>query len=476
MDVRGGVAGGYRLAAAEAVARAAGELIGGDGGSVPEYEALLDAVVRLAGRDRAALAAALQPVVEQWPGPYQPQAAAARRLLAVVRSAAGPVEPGPAEPSRFLETCQHEAVDVLLAARAGEVCSLLRRGVAVPMLLATSDSADGTLDPRELVMRLTEYEQAGARPGPADLGQALLRCGGGPADPDVVAAAEELELPEGQRVAAWLRAGGLPQPELTVEREPGEPEPPSRRRRARVGRRILVGTGELPGRGDFPRPFWSLFRRFEPMIGCNHLLLRSRERHAAAALPWHPEIVASRLLAQVAATADQNGSGDGSPDFLPALARSAGPAGPAVHLAVAYGLGARPDPARAAAVEALAGLAARGRLDGALLGAHVARLVLLGTLKLPVVTASLREAAGASGGAAAVWPVVAAALPELLAPPGSGGPVRPHVPLLALAADCAAACGARGTVPGVDTLATRPGSAPSTREARRLHTTLTAPV
>ncbi|MBW5486225.1 DUF7824 domain-containing protein [Streptomyces bambusae] len=496
VDVVGdGAGGGFGSPAV--MAPAADAQIRGDGGSVMAYEALLDGVVRWSARDRAALAAALLPVTERWTGAHRPRTRAAERLLAVVRSAVGPVGTGTAEPAEqepargWLETCQHEAVSLVVGERIQEICAWLRRGETVPMLLAMPSRPSGAVEPRDLVMRLTEYEQAGARPGPADLGQALLRCGGGPADEEVVGAAAELTLPEAPRVVAWLRRGGLPQPEWTVEREPGAPQAPSRRYGARVGRRILVGTQTLEGRGDFPRTYWPLFRRFEPLIGCNHILLGHREQHAAAALPWHPEIVAARLLTEVAAAADRNGA-SGSPEFLPALARSEGPAGPAVHLGVAYGLGAGPDADRDAAVEALLALAAQGRLDGAFLGGELARLVLLGTLKLPTVTASLRLAAGATGGmtggvaggatagatagatggAEAVWPVLASALPELLAAVDSGLLTRLHPPLLALAADCARDCGARGTVAGVDVLAGRPGSSQSVREARRLRATL----
>ncbi|MFD8411585.1 hypothetical protein ACFV2Q_07435 [Streptomyces sp. NPDC059650] len=478
-----------------AVADSAAELICGDGGSVRAYEELLDAVVRRAGRDRVGLAEVLRPVADHWSGLHRPRTRAAQRLLAVVRAAVQPVGAEPraarAGGGDWLETCQHEAARLVIDERVAEVCGWLRDGVTVPMLLAAPSRAGGAVDPRDLVMRLTEYEQAGARPGPADLGQALLRCGGGPVDREVLRAAAELTLPEGPRVAAWLRQGGLPRPEWTVEQEPGPPQPPSRRRGARVGRRVLVGTGELPGRGDFPRTFWPLFRRFEPLIGCRHLLLGHRERHAAAVLPWHPEIVAARMLAEVAATADQDGPGNaGGAEFLPALAASEGPPGPAVHLALAYGLGAGPDADREAAVAALTALAARDRLDGALLGGELARLVLLGTLRLPVVTESLRAAAGtasagaagsgavggstAGGGAGVVWPVLAAALPGLLAAVRAGALPRHHPPLLSLAADCARDSGARGTVVGVEELAGRPGSSQAVREARRLRNTLAA--
>ncbi|WP_327411629.1 hypothetical protein [Streptomyces sp. NBC_01233] len=48
----------------------------------------------------------------------------------------------------------------------------------------------------------------------------------------------------------------------------------------------------------------------EPHIGCAHASLPDgRDAHTVAALPWHPEIAAARLLTGVASAADQNGRG-----------------------------------------------------------------------------------------------------------------------------------------------------------------------
>ncbi|MFE9934264.1 hypothetical protein [Streptomyces sp. NPDC005533] len=125
---------------------------------------------------------------------------------------------------------------------------------------------------------------------------------------------------------------------------------------------------------------------------------------------WHPEIAAARLLTGVASAADQNGRG--APAFLTALAAADGPAGPAVHLARAYGLASVPEEDRDAAV---------------------AELVQLGTLKVPLLTESLRAAAALPGTAPALWPVLARRTPGLLAS------TRPqaHAALLAVAADAA---------------------------------------
>ncbi|WP_405834664.1 hypothetical protein [Streptomyces sp. NBC_00105] len=338
-----------------------------------------------------------------------------------------------------------------------------------PFLLSVPSRTTGAVEPHHLVDRLTAYARLGITPGPADLGQALLRCGGGPADPDVVTAAERLELEEAPRVAAWLRQGGLPHPTSLREPEAGAPERSSRRRGARIGRRILVGHGAIEGRGVFPRRFWSLFRAFEPHIGCAHASLPDgRDAHTVAVVPWHPEITAARLLSGVASAADQNGRG--APAFLAAPAAADGPPGPAVHLALAYGLASVPDEDRRAAVGALARLVARGRLDGALLGRELAELVALGTLKVPLLTESLRAAAAHPRAGPGLWPVLAGALPGLLAS------TRPqaHAALLAIAADSARDPAAHGELPEVTALAQRPGSSQLLIQARRLRDTLAA--
>ncbi|MFJ3925228.1 hypothetical protein [Streptomyces sp. NPDC090022] len=441
-------------------------LIGRRDPGVETFERLLGALVVHGHRDRAALMAALESV---------PRAFAARpdlpvrRLAGVVAAAREPIPAG--EPREkpgvgWLEVCQHMALDYVAGTRTAEVAARLRSGDPVPFLLSVPSGPGGLVEPQALVERLAAYGRLGVRPGPADLGQALLRCGG-PVDPDVLRAAERLDLPEGQRVADWLRQGGLPAPQGWRERERGVPERPSRRRGARIGRRILVGHEAIEGRGAFPRPFWSLFRKFEPGIPCPHYsLVDGRDAHMVAVLPRHPEVAAARMLTGVASAADQNGPG--APAFLDALAAADGPAGPAVHLAVAYGLAAIPQGEREAAVRALVLLTARGRLDGELLGRELTELVGLGTLKVPLLTESLRAAAAAPQGAAGVWAVLADALPGLLAH------TRPqaHGALLAVAADAARCSGARGELPEVTALAGRAGSSMLLKEARRLRDVL----
>ncbi|WP_051773965.1 hypothetical protein [Streptomyces sp. NRRL S-237] len=430
------------------------------------FERLLNAVVSHSFRDREALTATLGAV----PHEFEVKPHGQVRCLAVtVGAAVGPVRPEESwekSGAGWLELCQHWALGYIAGARAGEVAARLRAGDHVPFLLSVPSGPTGAVEPYELVERLAEYERLGIRPGPADLGQALLRCGGR-MDPEVVRAAEGLESAEGIRLAAWLRQGGLPHPAGRREPEAGEAERPSKRRGARIGRRILVGHEAIEGRGAFPRQFWSLFRVFEPHISCPHWSLPDhRDAHTVATLPWHPDIAAARLLTGVASAADQDGSG--SPAFLEALASTDGPAGPAVHLAVAYGLAALPEPDREAAVRALVVLASRGRLDGELLGRELTELVELGTLRVPLLTESLRAAVAVPEGAGAVWAVLATALPGLLAR------TRPqlHGALLAVAADSARLSGARGELPEVTALAQRPGASQLLKQARRLRDAL----
>ncbi|MCX4545744.1 DUF6493 family protein [Streptomyces sp. NBC_01565] len=433
---------------------------------VETFERVLNAVVAHSYRDREALTAALGSVPREFAVRPDEQVAC---VAGIVGAAVGPVgaeESWESAGAAWLELCQHVALDYVAGARLVELHARLRAGDPVPFLLSVPSRSTGAVEPHDLVERLAEYGRLGVRPGPADLGQALLRCGGR-VDAEAVRAAERLELEEAPRVAAWLRQGGLPAPAWWRERESGEPERPSRRRGARIGRRILVGHEAIEGRGAFPRRFWSLFRKFEPGIGCSHWTLPdSRNAHTVATLPWHPDIAAARLMTGVAAVADQ--AGRSSPAFFEALAAADGPAGHAVHLAVAYGLGSVLERDREAAVRALVLLGARGRLDGELLGRELTELVGLGTLKVPLVTESLRAAAAAPQGAAAVWAVLAAALPGLLAC------TRPqaHGALLAIAADSARLSGARGELPEVSALARRPGSSQLLKQARRLRDTL----
>ncbi|MYV56786.1 hypothetical protein GT042_30615, partial [Streptomyces sp. SID3212] len=143
--------------------------------------------------------------------------------------------------------------------------------------------------------------------------------------------------------------------------------------------------------------------------------------------------------------------------WLPLGAEAGGPAGPALRLAVAYGLGARHPGDRLAAVDALLVLAAQGELDGPQLGRDMAMLTISGTVKLNRLADSARTAA-ATGAYRTVWSVLGAALSDLLADtsrPGLGD-------LLSVAAECAERGAVAGAVPGT-TGSTGTGADPGIR-------------
>ncbi|MFD6892408.1 hypothetical protein [Streptomyces sp. NPDC059957] len=97
-----------------------------------------------------------------------------------------------------------------------------------------------------------------------------------------------------------------------------------------------------------------------------------------AALPEDRETLAAWWLPEVTACAVTEGRG--GPAVLPGLAAAGGPPGPALHLAVATGLGARHPEDRLRAVDALLTLAAREELDAGRLGRDLRELLNLGTV------------------------------------------------------------------------------------------------
>ncbi|MEU3571317.1 DUF6493 family protein [Kitasatospora sp. NPDC036755] len=453
------------LDSAEEVAEELGAVLAGDPDAVA-FERVLDGLVRHVHRDRPALARALEPVLRAhaWSGTRWADCSP-RAVLHVALAAVGQATPESLRSPGF----GTEFGDVL-AGRLEEAADRIRTG-GTPFLLATPTSATGALDAATLVDRLAVYEAADAEPGAADLSQALLRVVP-TEDPEVTAAAERLGSPAGQCVARWLRSRGLPaQPStrrrftpaqdleghwrahefegvvLTVVDQPGED---STDRRSGVDGTLAPDFVELVG----------------PLVHSGPRTIRYRPgtppRLWLAALPNHREELAARLLDAFAHT-----EGRGTAELLPHLVEAGGPAGPAVHLAVGYGLGARRPEDRTAAVDALLVLAARGDLDGPLLGRELAELLLIGAVKANRLTDSVRAAA-ATGAYGTVWSVLAAALPQLL----TATPARGTGELLAVAADCARRSGSRGPIAEVSATAGRGGSSRVVKEARALREVL----
>jgi hypothetical protein len=346
----------------------------------------------------------------------------------------------------------------------------------VPVLLATPTSVTGSIDAGVLVDRLARYDEAGVEPWPLDLQQAMIRVDRD-AGPGVPARAEALTLPSGRLVAGWLRSGGLPDPVSTrFEQHSRDSAGQTTTRRVvaalesgRAGGDRIILEDALVHLTPRSRPEYHVTSNLQPDV-------------LAMVLPHHREAVAAWALADLAALADQD-SRDAS--LLPLLADAAGPIGPATVLALAYGLAARHETDRVAAVDAFLGFAAAAEPFAAAadplapteplaaeplaaaLGAELADLAADGTIKLARVVPALRDAHQA-GASATVWRVLAAALPPLL-------PVAPRgLPdLLELATRTASAVHARDTVPGLTDVTARGGGTRLVREAKRLQATLT---
>ncbi|WP_430782461.1 DUF6493 family protein [Actinoplanes sp. G11-F43] len=326
----------------------------------------------------------------------------------------------------------------------------------VPLLLATPTRVDGSLDAATLLERLLRAETEGWTPWPVDLEQALLRLPRD-TDVDVTRRAAELTSPAGRRFATWLKDGGMPDPVSSRWVQSGGDG------RYRYGgtppfqRRVVVQLDPVDHHLVLAE---GLFTLVQGATASYHTATLSAPDVVTAVLPHHREVTAAWALPAVAALADLDQRGTGR--VLPLLAESSGPTGPAMTLALAYGLGARGDADRLAAVDAFLILAARPEPFAPALGAEIGDLCADGTLKLTRVLPGLAEAHRV-GASAAVWQVLRTALPVLLPAAPRGLP-----DLLELATLTAGRTGAHDSLPGLAEAAARPGGSRVAREARRL--------
>ncbi|MEV6300305.1 DUF6493 family protein [Actinoplanes sp. NPDC051861] len=339
----------------------------------------------------------------------------------------------------------------ILTLRLAELAVQITRA-PVPVLLATPTHVNGALDASVLVERLARVEGAGCRPWSLDFQQALLRVSRTAGD-DVLARAGALTSAEGRQLAGWLRAGGLPDPVSTRFEQHG----------TEVKRRVVVNL-ESARTDDgwilLEDALVTLTRRPRPET---YWTSPDEPGVLTMVLPQHREVAAAWALPSVAVLADQDRR---DAALLPLLAECSGPIGPAMTLALVYGLGARHPADRVAAVDAFLTLAARPEPFAAALGADLGDLGSDGTVKLSRVVPALADAHRA-GASAPVWEALAAALPALLATAPRGLP-----DLLELATITATAAGARAEIPALSEVAARRGGSRLVREARRLRNTL----
>ncbi|MDI6105507.1 DUF6493 family protein [Actinoplanes sp. NEAU-A12] len=446
------------------------------------WERVLAALVTLhSAGERDALAAALPPLLDRYPGdlvehPWNSGSAlvclgtairmatvpprddsAHRRLFSAVRSAWQEGHRGGGGVK--LSTLP----DGVLALRVAEIAVHLN-GSMQPMLVATPTQVNGNLDPAVLLDRLTRAEAEGWQPWSFDLEQALLRLPRTPAAADVAAGAALLVSPAGRQFAQWLTSGGLPDPvSESFTQHPRKHAHNGYIWDPDVPRRVVARLRPSRDGGlRLERQLLTLHPQQAPEYSPQHF--RNIEGVLAMVLPHHREVAAAWALGELAALADQDQRGGGR--LLPLLAECAGPIGPALTTAMAYTLGAKQESDRAAAVDAFLTLAAGSEPFAGAVGAVLADLSSDSAVKLGRVVPALADAHRA-GASAAVWELLTTALPALLTTRSRAVPE-----LLELATQVAVALGARAAIPGLAEVASRPGSSRLVQEAKRLRSTL----
>ncbi|MGW1713823.1 hypothetical protein [Streptomyces sp. NPDC002156] len=410
---------------------------------VVTFERVLDGLVRHAHLDRAALAQALKPAMRKEPRDAVDYTQS--DVYDVARALRGdePRQRGLIAHHRFIHT---SPAGELLRARLAEAIDIIEAD-AQPFLLAVPTDATGALDAAELVRRISVLDGLGITPAPVDLAQALLRVTP-TADEKVLDAAGELASDAGRRLAQWLREGGLPHRDTRPEDDTHSGKHPSELVK-HLHPEPLPGPPLLPAAETLIGPYRN-DGLYDPMVP-----------FWLAQLPHHRELVLARDYFRYRV------SMRGWAHALPFAAESGGPAGFALHTAVASTLAYDQQGERDAAVDALLVLAGRGQLDTGLLGRRLADMLRATWVEANRVTASLRTAAE-TGAYATIWSVLETALPRLLGDPV----VRGTGALLALGIDCASRCAAKGEIPEVTTAAARTGSSQVVKNARLLRDVL----
>lgn len=438
--------------------------------SAASFEWALDGVVRGVHRDRKAVTAALEPVVDPYRGSLGWNSkdgtwlqGGGRGLLLVLAAATGRLKRRGLETVRTAPARDGDA-DRRVAGpwrlRLVEVAAGLLAADVPPCLLSTPSCASGSLDADELLGRLRAYRDLGVRAWPADLDLALLRVRR-PDDPAAAAAAAHAARALGTADAARLA-------DRLTAAEPSEPGP-ARVRVDGASRWPYVALAYGPsaalgaafpaltglGSGHTPRGGWS------PDV-------YAHSRYWVSMLPGRPDTAAAHLIGMFATDAMSGSVYDAG--LLLSLAEAPGTPGPAVHLALAYGLSARRPEDRLVAVDALLALAGRGALDAGRLGADLAELLGLGAVKANRVADAMGTVV-AGGAPGTAWAVLAGVLEPLLGP--GAEPLRGAGSLVAVAVSAVESSGVRGAAPWLAAAAARPGAARLTAETRRLHRTLT---
>ncbi|MFI9553797.1 DUF6493 family protein [Nonomuraea endophytica] len=487
-------------------------------------EQWLDAFVRQATSDRATLTTALAPLSADfhhllyWKSPWTKPAiwvsAMARELTEPGAEHTAPSRAGlPATaqspkaeqmlsnlggvPIRTLtervpDPATSDASQYMPLARFAEVYQALLDERLPPYLLATPSREDGGLDAAVLVERLEGYTADNIAPLPLDLRQALLRLRR--SVPDEVATQAHGSPGETARTEA-ARAQRLPgQAGRTVVAQ--APRLPGETARAVAARAVAARAQQLPGQAGRMVAARLTARPAEPQVTLRWTMhgndprilaeitlapedrdllgdLLTSQTHSESCQRLQPVLAGYRELVAARSVYGLLSSWPiARPDMddLRRLARADGPAGPAMALLLAWSL-LGGDSGMATPKEPFLWMAASGDLPAEEVGRQFAALLPHLRRNLPEALQTLQELAEL-GAHREVWQVMTGLLPAYLQAERA---TTTHTRLVSFAADAAAWAGARGELPIITDLATRTRTSDLVRQARRLHTHLTAP-
>ncbi|MCX2947206.1 DUF6493 family protein [Lentzea sp. NEAU-D7] len=408
-------------------------------------ERIIEAVVRFAWQDREALGEAIRPFSENSPWFDHSQHTPRSELIGAVLDAPDKPRPLKHGVTTELDFARNRKPEPGIGAVGDELAKRLYeigRGLVhlpKPALVSTPTDMSGLIEPAVLADRLARAEAEGWEPWQRDLRQAFQRL---PLDTDPAVFAS-LTSKAAAKVRDWL--ANRTDPEVAIaERTYRHPW----RYDSYMGETGLYAT-VTPGLEE-PEQFlrqhddWGSMKEWWPSL-----------------LPAQREVVAAHLIPHLRARTASKG-GDGP--LLPMLAEAHGPAGPALHLALSYGLGAELTVNRAHAVDAVLVLAARDQLDGRTLGDFLGRLLDRGDLVMNRVVPCLRDAAR-SGAARQVWDALTAAVPRLWTHNRAADVIE-------LAVELAQLLQPGGTVGGLAEAAARKGSSKAVVQAKRLMSAL----
>ncbi|MEU0876977.1 DUF6493 family protein [Lentzea sp. NPDC005914] len=410
-------------------------------------ERIVEAIVRFAWQDREAIATAFRPIYAKAPWiqdrraydfyPDQAQRNPSTEFTAIIATASVPPgETGPFAPdTRWLNQLRRArtgSVGEQLALRLHEIAQGLVKSPR-PALVCTPTELSGLLDPATLHDRLAKAEAEGWEPWPRDLKQAFHRLSHD-VDPEMFAS---LHGNPGRLLQEWITS--RTDPETAIEE----------RTYTYAGYSNITDTG--------------LYATVKPGLEAPEQTLRAYDDWGPmlewwpSVLPAEREIVAAHLIPHLRyRTASKGGDGP----LLPMLAEADGRTGPALHLALAYGLAAELTVNRAYAVDALLTLAARDQLDGRTLGDLVGQLLSRGDVALNRIVPGLRDTAR-SGAAHQIWDALVTALPMLWTH-------NRVADVIELAVEVAQRLKPGGDVDGLAEVAARKGSSKTVVQAKRL--------